>query len=234
MLQNSRTYHVSNHFNELAAYLSLAKLSSFGHATDHAFEFFDPENGDKVLKLGLPLNRTRPHHDEDFTNYWQRSSAIDGPYWVLLLQAGEAALGRIHQHELLQYKVIRKYMVRKKQGKAQISHLKTKGKSRAGSRIRLAQTESFFNDINTKLIEWQQFEEPSLVVVAASPTLRHLWQEAKVPLPFQFDDERLRKANWTVGLPRQNELIKSIWHINSGRLSIFEARFETELAEFIG
>ena len=48
-------------------------------------------------------------------------------------------------------------MVRKKRGVSQIKHLKTKGKSRAGSRVRLAETEEFFENINGRLQDY--FEE---------------------------------------------------------------------------
>jgi len=152
----------------------------------------------------------------------------------MLIQAGEAALGVVNDGQLLTYKVIRKYMVRKKQGKAQVLHLNTKGKSKAGSRIRLAQTNSFFNDINTKLNEWKVLVEPELLVLAISPSFKSIWQEAEVKMPFTFSDERIRKVNWTVGLPRENELKKANWQIHTGRISIFDPSFQNSLEKLIG
>ncbi|MEO1451203.1 MAG: hypothetical protein AAFV07_16855 [Bacteroidota bacterium] len=45
-------------------------------------------------------------------------------------------------------------MKRHKRGKAQISYLNTRGKSKAGSRIRLANTVAFFEEINERLQDW--------------------------------------------------------------------------------
>jgi len=46
-------------------------------------------------------------------------------------------------------------MVRQKQGKSQIKYLKTKGKSRAGSRVRLGETEAFFQEISQRLSSYE-------------------------------------------------------------------------------
>lgn len=70
---------------------------------------------------------------------------------IVLIRAGQAVTGYFHQGILLDHKVFRAYMVRKKQGKSQVKYLKTKGKSRAGSRIRLGETLQFFEEINTRL-----------------------------------------------------------------------------------
>ena len=61
----------------------------------------------------------------------------DVHYCLTLVRAGQASLGYFHQGKLLDHKVFRGYLVRQKQGKSQFKYLKTKGKSRAGSRIRL-------------------------------------------------------------------------------------------------
>lgn len=78
------------------------------------------------------------------------------PHFALaLIKAGQAAVGYFHQGELIDHRVFRAYMVRQKQGKSQIKHLKTKGKSRAGSRIRLSETERFFEEINERLTTYE-------------------------------------------------------------------------------
>ncbi|MBI3143197.1 MAG: hypothetical protein HYZ16_10250 [Bacteroidetes bacterium] len=198
---------------------------------EHAVEFFSPL-GNKVIKLGLPLVWPALQGHESLDGYMEHG---DGPQpgqlsWVLLVRAGEAALGWVIQGKLMKYKVVRKYMVRKKQGKAQVSHLKTKGKSRAGSRIRLAQTEAFFEEINHKLQEWKQQEEPQLIVMGVAPTLKAAWAQHPSARAFEFDDPRLRRVNWTVGLPRENELKKAIWHLDKARLSIFDPQLASLLA----
>jgi hypothetical protein len=69
-------------------------------------------------------------------------------FLLILMRAGNAAVAFFAFGRMLRHKVIRRYMVRKKQGKAQITHLKTKGKSRYGARLRLQQTRIFFEEIN--------------------------------------------------------------------------------------
>jgi hypothetical protein len=58
------------------------------------------------------------------------------------MQAGHSALAYFEDGEMRHHKVIKKYMVRGN-GKAQVGYLQTRGKSKAGSRIRLANTVSF-------------------------------------------------------------------------------------------
>lgn len=65
-------------------------------------------------------------------------------FTILVIKAGQAVTACFHNGEMINHKVFRAYMVRKKQGKSQIKHLKTKGKSRAGSRVRLEGTRLFF------------------------------------------------------------------------------------------
>ncbi|MEJ2054940.1 MAG: hypothetical protein P8X42_13550, partial [Calditrichaceae bacterium] len=84
-------------------------------------------------------------------SYFEEDNIQELKYLIILIRAGYAALGRCGSSTILEHKLIRKYMVRKKQGKAQITYLNKKGKSRAGSRIRLAQTVEFFEDINRLL-----------------------------------------------------------------------------------
>ncbi len=77
--------------------------------------------------------------------------ADDVHYCLTLIRAGQAAAGYFHQGKLLDHKVFRSYMVRQKQGKSQFKYLKTKGKSRGGSRIRLEETSHFFKEILHRL-----------------------------------------------------------------------------------
>jgi hypothetical protein len=75
---------------------------------------------------------------------------------LVMIRAGIATTGYFHNGVMLDHKVFRAYMVRQKQGKSQIKYLKTKGKSRAGSRVRLGETEEFFRDINDRLLSYDK------------------------------------------------------------------------------
>lgn len=138
-------------------------------------------------------------------------------------------MGRVLNNELTTHKLIRKYMVRKSQGKAQIKHLKTKGKSRAGSRIRLAQTVRFFEEINEQLDDWFQEDTPQRIAYHIPTTMKSLWYGSKVPPPFEKDDPRLRKTYWNIQKPRREEIIRSIKHMNCARISIFDPSLKEDL-----
>jgi hypothetical protein len=112
---------------------------------------------------------------------------------VLLIKSGIASVAFFENGELLDHKVFRAYMVRKKQGKSQIKYLKTKGKSRAGSRIRLQETLDFFEEINLRLRSY--FEEYRVDIIAMNSSkilLPYLFQ-SKTKTPFEKKDSRVYK-----------------------------------------
>lgn len=136
------------------------------------------EKGDRwFFKLFLP-----------WTVSWDNSKGItdleDSHFALSLIRAGQAAVGYFHQGELIDHRVFRAYMVRQKQGKSQIKHLKTKGKSRAGSRIRLAETERFFEDINQRLNFYNETYAIDKWGVSCAKTLWPYWFDSETPPPF--------------------------------------------------
>mgnify|MGYP001628005194 CR=1 FL=1 len=133
---------------------------------------------------------------------------------IFLIRAGTAAVGYFEEGVNTEHKVFRAYMVRKKQGKSQIKYLKTKGKSRAGSRVRLGSSTKFFEDINEKVSEYLDKYPVDYIAYSCSKTL---W-------PFLFseegslkkDDPRLFKVPIHVQEPgyeillKVNELLQSV------------------------
>lgn len=111
----------------------------------------------------------------------------------LSIAAGKAAIivldGTLNEY----HTTFSSYMTRKKQGYSQIKYLNKKGKSRAGSRVRLASSLQFFEDINTTLQEL--FEEFTFdrIALKCTPTLIPFLHDAKVSCPFEKQDERLYK-----------------------------------------
>src|SRR5687767_1115631 len=94
----------------------------------------DETTGEDSFILRLHITLPAPDKDLSFPKNPLR-------YVILLVQSGSCAVGYFENGINLDHKVFRAYMVRKKRGVSQIKHLKTKGKSRAGSRVRLAETE---------------------------------------------------------------------------------------------
>ncbi len=156
---------------------------------------------------------------EDFYRRWQASQQLPEslpcfhqdweeyppPYLILLIQAGHAALGYVQEGELVLHKVITRYMVRGN-GRAQIGYLKTRGKSKAGSRVRLSQSLDFIEAINEKIEEWAVLDDCEFIFHSASIQLWQMLFSSKVPCPFDKKDPRLRSIALDVQVPNLEEL----------------------------
>lgn len=109
----------------------------------------------------------------------------------LLFQSGAAALGLFDDGELVRHKVIKKYVVRGK-GRAQPSHLKTKGKSRYGSRLRLQNAQSLLEEVSDRLNQWIAEDGTPRVFYLSCPI--RLWPELKgVGLSEELQDSSIRQ-----------------------------------------
>lgn len=108
----------------------------------------------------------------------------DVHYCLTLIRAGQASLGYFHQGKLLDHKVFRGYLVRQKQGKSQFKYLKTKGKSRAGSRIRLEETLLFFKEINERLQLYAKQYPLNFWGLGCAKTMWPLLFDGEVKSPF--------------------------------------------------
>ena len=134
--------------------------------------------------------------------------AAPARYIILLIQSGHCAVGLFEGSRNLDHKVIRAYMVRKKQGKSQIKHLKTKGKSRAGSRVRLAGTVEFFEEINQRLQTYFTSYSIDRIAISCSKTLWPFLFNSKIETPFEKQDERLYKIPRHVHVPKYDEMLE--------------------------
>ena len=124
------------------------------------------------------------------------SLAEDVHYCITLVRAGQAAVGYFHQGILLDHKVFRAYLVRQKQGMSQFKYLKTKGKSRSGSRIRLEETELFFKDINQRLQVYTNQYPLTYWGLGCSKTLWPVLFDAAVPPPFTSKSAELIELSY--------------------------------------
>lgn len=140
---------------------------------------------------------------------------------MILIRAGSASLGFFGpEQKLLAHKRIAAYMTRKKQGKAQLTYLKTKGKSRAGSRYRLRESREFFEEINRKLQQWHESPlKPEKIFYLCPVGLIHGWFSSKVPPPFQKKDPRMAKIPFHLSKPTHETLKKAFRLLRSGIIS---------------
>lgn len=171
-----------------------------------AFLWSDDEG---VHRLGLSLVFPEPEEDAKWSDYVESLSAFPKPYLIVLIRAGSASLGFYMDGELIAHKVIRKYMVRKSQGRMQISYLNTKGKSRAGSRVRLRESLEFFEEINQKIADWiDERVEPAMIFHSCPVRLWSHWFGSEIQPPFASDDPRLVHIPHHVHQPDHDELLR--------------------------
>lgn len=112
----------------------------------------------------------------------------------LTIESGNAAVCVMKGIENVCHKTFSAYMTRKKQGVSQIKYLNKKGKSRAGSRVRLAATIEFFETINSRLIDlFVEYQIVDRIALDCSPTLIPYLHGSKVESPFEKKDKRLYK-----------------------------------------
>jgi hypothetical protein len=143
----------------------------------------------------------------DWTEDGKFSEKPDSHFSIVLIRAGQAAAGYFHRGELIDHKVFRAYMVRKKQGVSQIKHLKTKGKSRAGSRIRLAETERFFAEINERLNSYSDRFPIDFWGISCGKTIWPFYFDSEISPPFSSKDENLIEIPVHIAQASLEELI---------------------------
>lgn len=158
----------------------------------HQLEF--SENNDWLLKVSLPWSM-------EFSRTEGLLKREDYHLALVMIRAGIACTGHFHDGEMVNHKVFRAYMVRQKQGKSQIKYLKTKGKSRAGSRIRLGESEQFFMDINERLRSYSDQYPITHWGISCSKTLWPYFFGANPTPPFEKKQENLMSIPFHVQQP---------------------------------
>lgn len=141
--------------------------------------------GERVF-VRLPIQLAFPYHSLHQENTLYQ-------HIVIMIESGLAAVGYFENGENLDHKVFRAYMVRKKQGKSQIKYLKTKGKSRAGSRVRLAETLEFFTAIRERVNLYVETNRIDRIAISCSLTLWPYFFGGKGDLMFSKEDQRIYK-----------------------------------------
>jgi hypothetical protein len=118
------------------------------------------------------------------------------------LEAGYAAINLMQGEENVFHTTFGAYMTRRKQGFSQIKYLNKKGKSKAGSRVRLASTLEFFEKINGTLIELFERHNIDRIALNCNTTLIPYLYQSKVKCPFDKNDLRLYKI--PLHIPQSN------------------------------
>lgn len=170
------------------------------------------KNGDLKFRLRLPY----------FMDFDEVSgSVVEASIFnilIILIKAGIGSVGFFENGEISSHKVFRAYMIRKKQGKSQIKYLKTKGKSRAGSRVRLHQTLEFFENINIRVNELMERHHVDRVAISCSKTLWPYFFGGDVKPSFGKDDRRLMRVPIHIPNAAHRYLVKTHHHLSSCRI----------------
>lgn len=159
-------------------------------------------SGDRICRLPLILRRAARKTLE------QVQEAIDDPgyYGLMLIQAGRASVAVAQADEIVESKQIQKYMVRKTQGRAQLTYLQEKGKSRLGSRIRLRQSQIFFEEINERMRVWSEAYPLEQIFLSCTPKLKGAFYLALDTPAIAKGDPRWRRVPFMVRPPGQEEM----------------------------
>ena len=123
-------------------------------------------------------------HAGSIEQYLEDLPGEPGLQVVILLQAGAASLGFFHGGLAERTKSIKRYVVRGT-GRSQSTHLKTKGKSRYGSRLRLQNAKALLEETNERLRDgWEELGDPEAVFYNAPVRLWADLCKAKPRPPF--------------------------------------------------
>ncbi|MCJ8331312.1 MAG: hypothetical protein HRT89_20875 [Lentisphaeria bacterium] len=169
------------------------------------------------LSQALPVPGNMPDKD-----YLLSLPELQPNHFILLMESGAAALAQIKNNEIIRHKVIKAYMNRKKQGKSQLNYLKTKGKSRAGSRLRIRKSIEFFEEINQKIIDWGGPEDAERICYKASIQLWPYLFKSDIAASFEKDDPRLIKIPLNTKSPSYNELIRVHKYIQYCHIDVYD------------
>lgn len=171
-------------------------------------ELFNP-----IFTFRVPINI--PTLDK-----FKENANLETKYIIALIQSGSASIGYFEGVKNIHHKVFSAYMVRKKQGKSQIKHLKTKGKSRAGSRIRLSKTLLFFEDINKRLTDHCIQYPIDRIAFSCSKILIPYLYNSKEPCPFEKKDERIYKIPKHLNTPNYEVMMNIAKFLHRGEFFI--------------
>ncbi len=163
------------------------------------------EDGQHIYRL--PMIWPSAERNEATEDYLSRIPEEEPLCLLLLVQLGAAAIGLFEGENIFAHKSIKKYMKRHKRGKSQVNYLNTRGKSKAGSRIRLANTERFFEEINERIADWgEMYDEPGIIFISATPNVWGMMFQADPPPSFVKKDSRIRKVPYDVPVPDFGQL----------------------------
>lgn len=147
-------------------------------------------SADRALRFEPPLVQAIPDGIRSPESYLLEIGETLGTVCVVLLRAGAFALGLWDDDELIAHKAKKRYVTRGK-GRAQATHLKTRGKSRYGSRLRLQNALAQLSDLSTRLHDLEEAHgRPRQCWLACPTRLVADFYDAKPAPPWRREEWR--------------------------------------------
>lgn len=175
------------------------------------------QQGEAIGQIRLPLHLSI---DDQLCILDEHLQAL-----YLSIESGHAAICLMKGKVNVFHTTFSAYMTRKKQGVSQIKYFNKKGKSRAGSRVRLAKTIEFFENINTKLNELFSAYDVARIALNCNATLIPYLRGAKVVCPFDKKDDRLYKIPLHISQSNFTNLDKAIKKLMAPML-FYDTKYE--------
>lgn len=147
-----------------------------------------------------------------------RLPASPGRVEVALIRAGVSALGLWRDDELLEHKVFKRYVVRGT-GRAQPLHLKTRGKSRYGSRLRLQGYRAQLEETIARVRAWR--DEHGVPDRAFLSCPARLLGDLRRETPSFPEDPAPLRIPFDVRAPSFEELLRVRRMLDRGRIERF-------------
>ena len=198
-------------------------------AKSHTISLFSKANNAKIASFRLPLPCPKIDESKHFFEYIAQIDAQMPPYIVVLIQAGSCALGYFENGEVVLHKVIKKYMVRKKQGQNQLTYLNNGGKGNSeGGQLRYRNAIRFFEDINQKLCDWnaqKRLTKHHKIIFSCPIALKQYLYSSKIPCLYPKKDPRWQKICRDVSTPNFEELMVNNQFAVVGQLTVINDIF---------
>lgn len=206
-------------------HLSLKELSSHlkHHFPNHYYNYskhqiiIENELKETIGNIRLPLHWTI---NEKLKITDEKSAVL-----YLSIKSGNAAICVMEGMKNVYHSTFSAYMTRKKQGFSQIKYLNKKGKSRAGSRVRLSSSIGFFESINTSLNSLMEKYEFARIAVDISKSLIPFLYQSKTICPFPKTDSRIYKIPLHIPQANYNNLNSAIKKLMAPTL-FYDSKYE--------